>query len=357
MGGTETHAMTLGLAQAKAGHKVVMVVLGKRGPISDLMETQGLPVYYADAKSEQDIPAILRARKLLKQLEPDVIHSHGMERFVFITLRNLRALRINTTHCCPPHTTAALLFRKSLSFINRWFIRYIDGFIAVSEDVRDQFMDRGIFANCPWRVIYNGIDPAKFYPARNVTLSSKDNDRPIELLMVSRMEPEKHPDDAIRVLALLRKKHALNVRLTLCGDGSMLPTCRELVKELEMSEFVTIAGRRNDVNEFMQRSHGMFVLSDYETFAQVPLEGIASGCPVFAYHIPGGFHEWFKAEGCGGVVSEERTPEALVKKIVPILSDKNRWEQIRGDAIATAKEFSSTVMAEKTVAYYRELLS
>ena len=357
VGGTETHALTLSLAQREAGHDVAVLVFAQRGAISDLMEAKGLPVYYADSKSECDFRGALRARKILKQLEPDVIHSHGMEWVSFLTTGHLHTARVNTAHCYPAVAAKSGLFRKGLSLLNRWCLRFTDGYIAVTEDVRIKYAERKLFHYCPWKVIHNGIDLKKFVPDEGFSLPAKESGQPIELLMVGRMESEKHPHDAIRTLALLRDRHGLDARLTFCGDGSVVPRCEELAKELGVAESVTFAGRCANVEEYMRRSHGLFLLSDVETFAQAALEAIATGCPVFAYRIPGGFQEWFKDEGSGGVISDQRTPESLAKTIMPVLSDPKRWTQMRIDAIRTAQDFSATVMAEKTIAFYQELLS
>lgn len=357
IGGTETHALTLGLAQAEAGHDVSFVIAGKPGGASDLMEEKGFPVYYADGKSEHDLFGALRIRKIFKQLKPDVIHSHGMARAAFVTTAFLKGVRVYTAHCYPSQAVQAVVLRKCLSLMNRWIVKFCDGYITVTDDVRKESEKRGNFMNCPWAVIYNGIDLSLFHPSERATLPAKESGEPIELLLVGRMEREKHPDDAIRILALFREKYDLNARLTFCGDGSSLPRSKEVAQEMGLSEFVTFAGRRNDVHEFMRKSHGLLFLSDHETFAQVPLEAIACGCPVFAYRVSGGFHEWFKDEGSGGVISEERTPESLAEKVAAVLADQNQWEQLRRDGVKTAQNFSDKVMAEKTVAFYEELLS
>lgn len=355
MGGIETHVLTLSLAQKKAGHDVSIVVAQQRGPVSDLMEQEGLRVYYADGKNGHDIAAAFRVRKSLKRIKAEVVHSHGLNLLSWISLGGIKAARISTVHVVGK-VKRAIFTRKMLSWINRHAVRFLDGFIAVSSDVKDQFVSAGCFSDCKWQIIFNGIDRSKFYPADNVSLPAKNEDALIELLMVCRMAADKHPDDAIKILAILRNEYGLNVRLTLCGDGTMLPRCRELVNELDVSEFVNIAGRRNDVNELMRKSHGMIFLSDYETFGLSALEGLMSGCPVFCYRVAGGLHEWLKAEGCGGALSDKRTPESLAAKTAAILIDPGLWVEMRRNAIACSAEFTCEAMAEKTGDYYNEVI-
>lgn len=356
VGGIETHVFTLSLTQKEAGHDVSVIISQQRGPVNDLMEQHGLKVYYIDGKSGHDILAAFRLRKLLKKLKPDIIHTHGISLLSWISRGGLKSKRLNTIHVIGK-TKKSRISRKLSSWINRRLIRFVNALIAVSEDVKNIYLESNCFADCSWQVIYNGIDQAVFFPVDSLDLPAVESDQAIELLMVCRMESNKHPDDAIRAVKLLREEYDLNVKLTFCGDGTFLPHCKQLAEELDVSDHITFAGRRNDVNEFMRKSHGMLFLSEYETFGLAALEALTSGCPVFCYKVSGGLHEWLKPQGCGGIISEQRSPESLAAAAASVLKDKNCWQKLRHEAIACADLFSSSQMSNKTLAYYETLLS
>ncbi len=354
VGGIETHVMALSMAQRKLGHDVSIIIAQSAGPVSEMLAAEGFDVRYANGTSGHDVMSMLRIRRIIRQINPDIVHLHGFSILSFISLAGIPFVRVCTIHVLGRIRKSGLV-RRFLSFVNNRIVRLYDGFIAVSADVRDRFLSDGCFTRTPWCVIFNGIDESKFFPDDSLVLPTSADGQPIELLVVCRMEADKHPDDAIRVTDILRKKYGMNVRLTLCGDGGILPACKKLTDELGISDFVTIAGRRNDVNEFMRKSHGLLFLSDYETFGLTPIEAVASGCPVFCYRVSGGLHEWLKAEGCGGVISAKRTPESLAEVIATTLSNHELWQKLRNDAIACSSSFSSLEMAKKTLNYYRSL--
>ena len=64
------------------------------------------------------------------------------------------------------------------------------------------------------------------------------------LLYVGRLEPVKHPDDVVRVLADARAR-GHDVKAVLAGDGSMRSALLDLAGELGVADHLVLAGNRN----------------------------------------------------------------------------------------------------------------
>ncbi len=115
--------------------------------------------------------------------------------------------------------------------------------------------------------------------------------RGLKVICVSRLEPQKGQDDAIRAVALARQD-GLDISLTIagmdrCGYGGVL---RQLIEKEGVNSGVTIlAGLEEDDLKNLYLSHDLFIFPSriVEGLGMVCAEAMACGLPVLAT-TPGG---------------------------------------------------------------------
>ncbi|MDD2539598.1 MAG: glycosyltransferase family 4 protein [Desulfuromonadaceae bacterium] len=351
-GGIESYVKELAIDQQKMGHQVgILICLKSDSEVDEEVQRlscAGIWVDCIDAHSGHDLKLTLRLPGAIRRFCPDIIHLSSTPLFAAMALRLSRAPKIVTLH---------LIDDNSLKekFVNYIYSSFVDGAIAVSDTVLNFHRNAcGRYAQSKWIMIYNGIRLERFIPDRCKNLPLQEEE--CILTMSCRMEADKHVDDAIRTLAILRRKTSdRTFRLRLLGSGSALPSLKKLAFEQGVADFVDFLGYQIDVHPFLLRSHGHLVLSDRETFSIAALEAMACALPIFSFPVPGGFHELHRP-GISGLVSATRTPEALATSILEGFSKPEAWKRWSQQSKSIANTFSIEVMAAKTDHFYQSIL-
>ena len=116
---------------------------------------------------------------------------------------------------------------------------------------------------------------------------------------LGRLEAFKGPDVAVCAIAVMRREHGLDARLTLAGPGSV-SDCRrleDLARAEGVSDLVDLTGAldRGGVEDLLSRVRALVVPSVWEEpFGMVAIEGAAAGVPVVASNVGGiseGLHD------------------------------------------------------------------
>ncbi len=117
------------------------------------------------------------------------------------------------------------------------------------------------------------------------------------LVAVGRLSRQKAFDDLIRAFAAVRKQRA--VRLIILGEGDERRALEALIKELDLTDCVTLQGFEPNVHRFVARADVFVLSSRYEGLPNALLEAIAAGTPVIATDCLTGPRE-ILLEGAGG---------------------------------------------------------
>ncbi|MFM2105234.1 MAG: hypothetical protein RL338_266 [Chloroflexota bacterium] len=178
-----------------------------------------------------------------------------------------------------------------------------------------------------------------------------------ELLFVGSRKASKGIELLLRAVALARGDRP-ELRLRLVGPPGP-PADEErwtaLAAELGIIGAVTVEGRadRPAVAAAMRRA-GLFVHpSPRETFGVVAVEALASGLPVAA--TPSGGVEAIVADRSLGEIAAGHDPAALAGAIVAVVARRGEFDA-RSMHDRMAATYAAPVVADRTVAAYRELI-
>jgi glycosyltransferase involved in cell wall biosynthesis len=112
------------------------------------------------------------------------------------------------------------------------------------------------------------------------------------IAFLGRLEALKGPDVAVRAIAIMRREHDIDARLTLAGPGER--SDRRRLQELALTEgvedLVDMPGAldRAGVEALLSRAHVLVVPSVWEEpFGMVAIEGAAASVPVVASDVGG----------------------------------------------------------------------
>ena len=170
------------------------------------------------------------------------------------------------------------------------------------------------------------------------------------LLAVSRLEPQKGLDVAIRALARVRERHPDAVLVDL-GLGSQRDELLALAEAEGVADAVFLAGSVGDVADWLHRAEVFVHPARWEGFGLALLEAMLAGLPVVASAVSS--IPEIVGDGSTGVLVPPDDVPRLAEAIVSLLDDPDRARRY-GEAGRTRARtaFSVAAMAERTIAIY-----
>ncbi|MFD5629328.1 glycosyltransferase [Streptomyces sp. NPDC127072] len=306
-------------------------------------------------------PALLReVRRLARvvaEVRPDVVHAHSAK----AGLAGRLAVRGRVPTVFQPHAwsfeavggvTAGLALKWE-----RWGARWASQVVCVSEAERATGVRAEVHA--PWRVIPNGIDPARFHPAAVDTVRAgvaplaEAGVGPVAPLVVcvGRLCRQKGQDVLLEAWPeVVRRVPA--ARLVLVGDG---PDAERL--RAGAPRGVLFAGAAEDAVPWYQAADLVVLPSRWEGMALAPLEAMACGRPVVLTDVDGA-RESLPPDLAARCLVPSQAPGPLAHTISELLSDPLLRESLGHQGrrhVLTTHDVRRTADAVADV--YRELLA
>ena len=196
------------------------------------------------------------------------------------------------------------------------------------------------------KVIPNGIDTNKFYPAKTTLI------KPIKLLTVCRLIKRKRIELLIEAI-LSVKSSGLDVELNIVGDGNLMSELKSLTQKLGIANQVNFFGRiESEQMPDIYRSNNIFVMaSQHEGMSNAMLEALACGLPIITTRCEG-VEELIDKNG---IIVEQADSKSISEAIKKLAADNQQLNQMSLAAVEKAKEYSWDSAAQKYLQLYKEL--
>lgn len=239
---------------------------------------------------------------LIKKYEVDVIQTHvlGILDFLALLLRYTTPLRavIWTFHNSEFELTEAKLSK------HRWLLRpkrfayslfyrlgsyLVDGFVAVSDQVKIAMLERIGPIGHKVTVICNGVDTQRYSEAIDTTNTRRQlgfSDDQYLIIVVATLKEQKGHRFLIEALASIVPMNP-NVYGIFVGDGPLREELRFQIDKLNLANHIMLLGNRTDVPQLLAASDLFVLPSLWEGLPMALLEAMASGLPVIASEVSG----------------------------------------------------------------------
>ncbi len=269
--------------------------------------------------STSPLMAMTNYKKLLHELQPDVLHTHS---FLPTILGSI--VYHNCLHIVTVHNTYPYFFKKNLkSKIKRWLSQKLycgsnRQVVAVSHDVKQAILST-IAPHTQIHVIENGIRVDKY---KQMSKSCKKETVPCEIISVGRLSLQKDYSLLLKAFTLVHQKKPL-LRLTIIGDGPEIENLRTLAQQLGISEKVLLTGWVAEPFCILStnKEYVYICTSQYEGLPISVLEAMAIGLPVISTNISG-ITSIVKNNETGFLV-DPGNPQQLASKMIRVLEDVN----------------------------------
>lgn len=346
IGGAERLVIDTLKIQKSLGHEVIIFTLlnGCNEFEADLIR-DGISVVKLNGKKFSLIN-ILKLRKYIYKLKPDIIHSHL---FPSQYVAAISSFGINRNLITTEHSSYNRRRHWLFGSIERLMYCRYKKIICISKKVESNLRDFiGLRIAKRIKLIPNGINLEIFSQVSDKFVMPDSLPNTIKLIMVSRFSPAKDHKTVIDSLAFLND----NIHLFFVGYGPLMEHYIDYVNLNSLDERVHFLGGRNDIPELISSSDILILSSNWEGFGLSVVEGMAMGKPIIVNNVDG-LPEL--VQECG-LVFERGNAEDLAIKIKLLINDKSLFNRLSLLSKIASKKFDVKQMVQKYIDLYVEVL-
>ena len=349
LGGTEIATFNIAKHLSKRHNVHVFTTLDKGLPKESFVE--GFFVHrvpWPNIRFLGGLVFLINSARLLKKINPDIIHSQHIEfgKDIFLLDKLIRKPYVIWAR----GSDVNFLSINKISLMLKQTLKNADAVISLTDDMKkkiEKFYNREIF------VIPNGIDLNIFEGLSKEDLRKKLGLIKSEkiILYVGTLRPIKGLTYLIEAVKNINEK---NKRLLLVGYGKERKHLENLVKKLKIENIVTFLGKvpNKDVFEYMVASDVLVLPSLSEGFPNVILEAMASGLPIIATKV-GEIPKIVNNE-VNGFLVDPKNPKQICEMLLLLFRDEKLREKISDNNRIEAKKYSwESVINELENVYFK----
>ncbi len=321
-----------------------------------IKKLKSLPCRIIECKYGADrslsIESINENYRIIKKINPDIVHSHGsLSSRIAATMIKIPC-RIFTRHCAPPLSKISQnpLINCAFNIANNTLSTSI---IAVSEFAKQNLIEMGA---PPQKIttIINGVPPLRvldddekvFFRARYGL--SKEN---FVISYFARLEKIKGHKTLLEAAKICKKWHP-NFRFLIVGAGHCEKNLKEYAQYLDVCDVVNFIGFQTDVAPIFNITDINLNCSYASETASLSLsEGMSLGIPSITSDIGG--NPYMVKNGENGLLFPAKNADALAMAIIRLYRDKNLYKKcFHGALVRYQTELNDKIMCQKIKSFY-----
>lgn len=315
IGGVEKHIKRLSKELIKKGHKISLITIKHNKTLPSFEELNKIKVFRFPRMSLPKVWLwIYEYRNLIK--DADIIHCHDFSTFIYwyMPFRFLYPLKpvFITFHGFEgiiPIPQRILFKRKVAEFLTK-------GNICVGDFIPKWYGTKATF------ISYGGVD---IPPAVNNTNSEG-------AVFIGRLEKDTGIMTYVNALKILKRKYGIDLRVNICGDGSLRGLIERFVRENELN--VKLQGFVKNPTDYLTKSKFAFV-SGYLAI----LEAVVNKKLVFSIYENELKKDYLiLMQNSKSMMVVAPSPEELAEKIVYYYKNPEKAEEKINNAYNFAKE-------------------
>jgi len=233
-----------------------------------------------------DLKTLGKLRRVIKEFDPTLIHTHTAKAGVLGRLASLSLRRdIIRVHTFHGHLLFGYFSRAKTRLVvgvERFLARFTDALVAVGEEVRDDLLDAQIGISNQYHVIGPGVAlkvlPKREKAARILQITSDV----FTIGWIGRAVPIKAPH---RVLEIAHecKVRGLNVNFLFAGDGPLLRSLMDAASQSDLP--IKFLGWQSEIETVLAACDAVILTSLNEGTPVSLIQAQMSGKPVIASDV------------------------------------------------------------------------
>ena len=288
VGGAETLLLTEVEGLDKDVFNPLVCVISEKGPMGQRIEQMGYPVIplHRMKRSQFDWRIIRDLRRLMENEKVQIVHTHLYDGNKYGRI----AARLAHVPCILSTYHNVYMRRRTKYHLINWTLSaFNNSLIAVSEAVKKSVVRYDRIRPEKIRVIYNGIDPAKFqgiFDRDGVRQSFAVDEGDFLIGVIARLEEQKGHIFLLEALRRIRQQ-CPQIKILIVGDGKLRGFLEGKAHEMGLSGRVTFTGTRDPIAPVLSALDVFLLPSLWEGFSIAILEAMAMGLPVIATSVGG----------------------------------------------------------------------
>lgn len=285
---------------------------------------------------------VWRLARAFRSLRLDIVHTRNAEAFFYGAMA-ARLAGVPVVHSEHGRTFPEKWHR---ALLQRWLLRGTARAFAVSRQLAEQMVTEIGAPAGSFKVIYNGVDTAKF--AEAARRRRREPRGEILIGSVGRLAAVKNYQLLLQAVASLPPD--ISWRLVLIGDGPEHGNLQATISRLGIEGRVSLLGHRDDVAELLGGLDIFVLPSRSEGMSNTLLEAMAAGVAVIASDV-GGNREIIEP-GRSGLLFAPGDPLAAARAIQQLAADAQLRERL---ASAGAQRAATTFGLSTMLSAYEDL--
>lgn len=371
--GVSTSVLMLKQGLEKLGHKVYVVTVNSENfhykKEDDVLMIPGVPIGILDFRMTSLYP--LRAQKIIKSWNLDVIHTHtefGVGSFARLIAKQYNIPLVHTYHTMYEEYIYYITkgyfdgaSKKLVEYLTLFLCdKTVEELIVPTKKTYDLFKEK-YKVKRDVHIIPSGIDVTRFY-RENINKKELENLKKelnikkddFIILYVGRIAKEKNIEFLINNLKDISKKIP-KTKMVIVGDGPDMNDLALLVHKNKLDKKVIFTGKVpwNDIPKYYQLANVFVTSSKTETQGLTVIEAMAASKVVVA----------IKDESFLLVMTDQQdglffeTEEEYKNLIYKIYSDKKFTDMIAKQARITANQYNPVVYAKRVLKIYESVIN
>lgn len=312
-----------------------------------------------------DLLALRDLYRLMKREQYDIVHMHATKvGFLGRLAARLAGVPISilAVHGWSfQYTGTTEAVRRFFLVLEKAMAPLTDKYTTLTQTLADDALKAGVGKPEQYAVTFSGINLDAY---RNVQVDIQKKRADLGLPAtgpiigtVTIMNRHKGVDDIIRAVPLILNA-VPDAHFLLVGDGEAMPVVRQLVKELNLEDKVTLTGLRRDVPELLPLMSTFVHMAWFEILPRAILQALAAGVPVVV--ADAGSVREIMTDGYNGYVVPTHDYQALADRVVQLLTQPGLRQQMSEAAITSVnRDFTFTLdnMIRTTEQVYDDLIA
>jgi glycosyltransferase involved in cell wall biosynthesis len=378
LGGAQENTLITCKLLAKRGHDVTLITgpaIGPEGELFNQTKGQNYKVIVLQRLRRainpfNDIVSYYQTKKLLRQLQPDIVHTHSAKtgilgRFAGYRLKGKWAenlpIVVHTIHGLAFHPYQSQWLNKFYIAIEKSAAKRTDFFISVADAMTAQATAVGIGKPEQYATAYSAIEEDDFLKPiseeskRDFRLKYGINEDSIVLVTIARVFMLKGHEYIIESAKQLSKKYEKCVWLFV-GDGNLSEHFKRQVCRLGLAEKVKFTGLLppSQIPLAIQSSDILVHCSLREGLARTLPQAMLCSRPAVSFDIDGA--KEVVNENTGRLI-EPKNVEQLTKACTELVKDEGLRRKLGENGRESVKEkFAPETMVDTIEAVYEKLL-
>ncbi len=346
-GGAETLLLSIipGVRKRLKDSNITVLILENKTALIDDFTRCGIEVELVDVFGQNPLKQINAVRKKIKNLKPDIVHTHllfadrvGQISAFLAGIKN----RVSTLHSLDaPQSIKEKIQLKVSSF-------FTQEAIAVSESVKQFNISNHLYKSSKIRVIYNA---PSFTLTHVKDTTPKDSER-TKFISLGRLHHLKEYASMINAVKLVIDQ-GRQITLDIFGAGNLEDSLQSEIVKLGLSQNVYLRGLTNNVQEKLYQADYYISASSVEGQPLSVIEALSVGLPFVITSIPS------HLEMLGNIeyeyLAEPKNPYSLAQAIIRILDEKD-YQKLSTLSLQLSKKYNQDTMLNDYTNLYKTMI-